>query len=316
MLDLPAALTHVQLPVGIIVFISPAVQDMLGYAPTELFNQPLASILHPDCHGNFEGHVQRIMEIQFKRPLQGPELLSAFIFRSRSGVAVPLDGVGQAWQRGRNVEFVMSFRARHATAQAPSAAQQGQSQTQMNGSSAQAGASMPQQMNAQQHMLQPEQQQHAAAAEGGSAVPHVMPPQQSGFQAQGQSSQAVLSTTAAMPPPHTAQVPHSTGMVAMMPSAGMYMGGMSGGVSAPLMGGQAMYSSQPIPMGANGHMLNSMAMPAQGHSMQQVWPGSAGMGTMQASHMVGGHQMPHGMTAGMQLQQGAVLQQGSMPASH
>ena len=176
-------------------------------------------------------------------------------------------------------------------------------------------------MNAQQHMMA--EQQHAASAEGGSAVPHVMPPQQSGFQAQGQGSQAVLSASAPMPPPQSA------GMAGMVSNAGMYMGGgMSGGVSAPLMGGggQPMYSNPNISM-AGGAMLNSMAgMPPQTHSMQsqpqyhqqqqaqaQQWHSSSGMPVMQ-----GGHQMSHGMSGGMQMQQqhSGVLQQSAPPLSH
>ncbi len=291
---------------------------MLGYAPTELFNQPLASILHPDCYGSFEGHVQRIMEIQFKRPLQGQELLSSFIFRSRSGVAVPLDGVGQAWQRGRNVEFVMSFRARHASAQAPIAAQQAQGQMQANGSIPQSGSSVPQpqQMNNQQHMMQAEQQ-HAASAEGGSAVPHVMPPQQSGFQSQGQGSQAILSSTAGMPPPHAVQTPapHSSGMAPMMASGGMYMTGMTAGVSAPMMGsaGQALYTNPAVSMGMSGSMINTMSMPMQAHGMQQAWQGAPMQ--MQAGSMPGNttHQMGNAMSGGMQQHQ--QQQQGVVPAS-
>ena len=51
---------------GMIVFISPAVQDILGYTAVELFNQPLATILHPACHAAFEQHVQRCIEIQVR----------------------------------------------------------------------------------------------------------------------------------------------------------------------------------------------------------------------------------------------------------
>jgi hypothetical protein len=284
---------------GIIVFISPAVQDMLGYAPTELFNQPLASILHPDCHGIFEGHVQRIMEIQFKRPLQGQELLSSFIFRSRAGMAVPLDGVGQAWQRGRNVEFVMSFRARHAT-QAPVAVQPLQGQVQMSGGSvAQSGTSVPYQVQGQQHMslsgqqhMSLSEQQHAVSGEGGSAVPHVMPPQQSGFQpSQGQGTRGMPSIGIAMPPPAVSHMaPNSAGMQVMM-SSRMYMPGMSAGATSMQAGvGGSMFGPPPTAMSHGAPVLNVASLPMQSHGMQQqqqVWHG----GTMQqlstGSHLMG-----------------------------
>lgn len=232
---------------------SPAVQDLLGFTPTELFNQPLATVLHPECHATFEAHVQRIMEIQFKRPLQGAELCSTFTFRSRAGAPVPLDGVGQAWQRGKSVEFVMSFRARHA---ATTHAQP-------------AGAGM------------------VMVGSQGSQVPPLMPPQQSGFvghsgasvlvqpQAQvGSMHPASLMPTTSLPQGQ----PHVSSAVLQAPMSGLAPTMPAGGVSAPPMAVAATLGMPPssgwghAPMAANAQMPIASGAPMYPTSLPQASP--------------------------------------------
>ena len=60
---------HVQ---GLIAFVSPACTTLLGFRPDELFDKPLSSILAPECHDEFEAHVQATMNNQKVR--------SSFVF--------------------------------------------------------------------------------------------------------------------------------------------------------------------------------------------------------------------------------------------
>jgi PAS domain S-box-containing protein len=86
---------------GLIAFVSPSCQALLGYRPDELFDRPLSSVLAPECHEDFELHIQATMSIQQTRELQLPELVTTHTFVRKDGTPVVLDGVGQAWQRGR-----------------------------------------------------------------------------------------------------------------------------------------------------------------------------------------------------------------------
>eukprot|EP01138_Halocafeteria_seosinensis_P007475 gb/GECG01007641.1/.p1 GENE.gb/GECG01007641.1/~~gb/GECG01007641.1/.p1 ORF type:complete len:401 (+),score=49.82 gb/GECG01007641.1/:1-1203(+) len=95
---------------GIIIFASPACEEVLGYSQKELFNRPLAAILAESFHQDFEAKVRSMIKIQTQRALKGKELFMNAKFVRKSGQEVWLEGLGQAWQLENVVELVFSFR--------------------------------------------------------------------------------------------------------------------------------------------------------------------------------------------------------------
>lgn len=95
---------------GIIIFASPACEEVLGYSQKELFNRPLAAILAESFHQEFEAKVRSMIKIQTQRALKGKELFMNARFIRKNGQEVTLEGLGQAWQLENVVELVFSFR--------------------------------------------------------------------------------------------------------------------------------------------------------------------------------------------------------------
>lgn len=100
---------------GLIAFVSPACHALLGYRPDELFDKPLSSVLSPECHEEFEAHIQSTMVHQQTRELQPQELVTTHTFLRKDGTTIVLDGIGQAWQRGDVVEILFVYRDRTLT---------------------------------------------------------------------------------------------------------------------------------------------------------------------------------------------------------
>ncbi|CAM9508309.1 unnamed protein product, partial [Phaeothamnion confervicola] len=95
---------------GGIQFVSETCATVLQYQPAELAGADVGGLVPEAGRKEFRARLAQQMVLQSRRPLERRERVFFQQFLRRDGRPVWMEGVGQAWQRGTMVQFVMSFR--------------------------------------------------------------------------------------------------------------------------------------------------------------------------------------------------------------
>lgn len=97
---------------GIIQFISPACEEVLGWDSKALYNQSFAVLLTPDGHRMLSDKIKALLRLQAQRALSYDEMVFEVPVKHQDSSLLQMEVMCQAWQRAEVVEIVLSMRPR------------------------------------------------------------------------------------------------------------------------------------------------------------------------------------------------------------